>query len=342
MTQEEADPECLFFPLPQRLKQRLGVNGNNSKSGQHRPPGIHRGVLPEQLIVEYCLNKDHRPRNGGPRTPKADPRTAELQQFLTMKDTHSNLGGAAMAALASRNAVIVVVDIKEDRIEDFLKVMEMDAKGSRDQSQDPGCMRFDFLHSRDIPNRYYFYEVFTDDEGAAQHRTTAHYKAWADFKASGGVEKQEVLKLETASIPGGWALQANNEPHSQAGACMFVQVQIKPDRIDDFFKAIEVNGKGSRIRGLDPGCLRFDLLRSKDDEHKFVFYEAFTDDEAIAYHKTTDHFKKWSDFRATDGVAKQIVWKAEASSIPGTWAFQGASVKAGEGLMPLVFGERSL
>jgi len=228
------------------------------------------------------------------------------------------------------------VDIKEDRIDDFLKVMEKDAKGSRDKSQDPGCIRFDFLHSRDTPNRYYFFEIFTDADGAAQHKNTAHYRAWADFKASGGVENQEVVKLESASIPGVWAIQANNAPYSQAGSCVFVQVEIKPDRIDDFLKAMEVDVTKSRIRGLDPGCLRFDLLRSKDDPNKFVFYEAYTDDEAAAYHKTTDHYKAWADFKATGGVASQDVWKVEASSIPGIWAFQAASVKVGSVEMPLL------
>jgi len=117
---------------------------------------------------------------------------------------------------------------------------------------------------------------------------------------------------------------------------VFVHVEIKPDRIDDFLKAMEVDVTKSRIKGLDPGCLRFDLLRSKDDPNKFVFYEAYTDDETAAYHKTTDHYKAWADFKATGGVANQDVWKVEASSIPGIWAFQAASVKVGSVEMPLL------
>ena len=38
-----------------------------------------------------------------------------------------------------------------------------------------------------------------NDDAIAQHKTTAHYKGWADFKAAGGVEKQEVMKLESAA-----------------------------------------------------------------------------------------------------------------------------------------------
>ena len=32
--------------------------------------------------------------------------------------------------------------------------------------------------------KYHFYEVYKDAEAAAFHKTTEHYKAWADFKAA--------------------------------------------------------------------------------------------------------------------------------------------------------------
>jgi len=35
-----------------------------------------------------------------------------------------------------------------------------------------------------------------NDEAIGQHKTTAHYKGWADFKAAGGVEHQAVMRLE--------------------------------------------------------------------------------------------------------------------------------------------------
>ena len=48
--------------------------------------------------------------------------------------------------------------------------------------------------------------VLRDDDAIAHHKTLAHYKGWADFKAAGGVESQTVMKLESASIAP-WALQ---------------------------------------------------------------------------------------------------------------------------------------
>merc|ERR1712187_787284 len=88
------------------------------------------------------------------------------------------------------------------------KAMEVDVTKSRDKSLDPGCLGFDLLRVRDAPNKFVFYETYTDDAALAHHKTTDHYKAWADFKASGGVENQSVAKVETASI-GPWAFQGS-------------------------------------------------------------------------------------------------------------------------------------
>eukprot|EP00444_Apocalathium_aciculiferum_P030258 CAMPEP_0183439290 /NCGR_PEP_ID=MMETSP0370-20130417/77917_1 /TAXON_ID=268820 /ORGANISM="Peridinium aciculiferum, Strain PAER-2" /LENGTH=568 /DNA_ID=CAMNT_0025627709 /DNA_START=66 /DNA_END=1769 /DNA_ORIENTATION=+ len=232
--------------------------------------------------------------------------------------------------------VLVSVDIKEDRIEDFLKAMRVDALGSRDKSLDPGCLRFDVLRSREVPNRFFFYEAYTGADTHAQHRETAHFKVWGDFKATGAVEKQEVVKLDTASIPGGWAFQADSAPSSRARSAVFVTADIKADRIDDFLKVMEVDVTKSRDKALDPGCLRFDLLRYQEQPNRFMFYEAYLDDDTAAQHKTTDHYKAWADFKASGGVESQTVLKAEAASIPGGWGFQASVAQVGSIEMPLL------
>merc|ERR1712070_762164 len=104
-------------------------------------------------------------------------------------------------------SVMVTLDIKEEAVEDFLKAMEVDVLGSRDKEADPGCLRFDLLRVQDKPNQFIFYEHYVDEAALTFHKTTPHYKAWADFKAKGTVESQTVVKLESASIEGGWAFQ---------------------------------------------------------------------------------------------------------------------------------------
>ena len=92
-------------------------------------------------------------------------------------------------------ALIVSVEIKPDRVEDFLKVIEEDAIGSREKEQG-GCLRFDVLRDRTDPNKFVFYEVYQDDAAAARHKETPHFKLWSDFKASGGVVSQSVIKAD--------------------------------------------------------------------------------------------------------------------------------------------------
>ena len=86
--------------------------------------------------------------------------------------------------------VFVTVKIKADRIDDFLAAMKIDVEGSR---KEEGCVKFDLLKGEG-EGVYHFYEVYKDSAAAATHKETAHYKAWADFKASGGVESQVGLR----------------------------------------------------------------------------------------------------------------------------------------------------
>jgi autoinducer 2-degrading protein len=92
-------------------------------------------------------------------------------------------------------ALVVTVEIKPDRIEDFLKVIEADAIGSREK-EEGGCLRFDVLRDRADPNKFVFYEVYQDDDAAARHKGMPHFKLWTDFKESGGVVSQAVVKAD--------------------------------------------------------------------------------------------------------------------------------------------------
>ena len=92
-------------------------------------------------------------------------------------------------------ALVVTVEIKPDRIQDFLKVIEEDAVCSREK-ESGGCLRFDVLRDRSDPNKFVFYEVYQDDDAAARHKDMPHFKLWSDFKASGGVVSQSVVKAD--------------------------------------------------------------------------------------------------------------------------------------------------
>jgi autoinducer 2-degrading protein len=66
-----------------------------------------------------------------------------------------------------------------------------------------------------------------------------------------------------------------------------VHVFVKPDAIDDFMELIRVDQEGSLA---EPGCLRFDVVRSTEDSLEFLIWEIYIDEDAAAFHKTTPHY----------------------------------------------------
>ena len=90
---------------------------------------------------------------------------------------------------------------------------------------------------------------------------------------------------------------------------LIVTVDILPDRIADFLTAIEADATASRT--LEPGCLRFDVLKDQADPNRFYFYEAYADQAAFEFHKTTPHFKLWADFKESGGVKAVSAAKAD-------------------------------
>lgn len=71
-----------------------------------------------------------------------------------------------------------------------------------------------------------------------------------------------------------------------------VHVFVKKEHIEDFIKSTQKNHEGS-IK--ENGNLRFDVLQDSSDIGKFVLYEVYETEEAIAAHKETPHYLKWRE-----------------------------------------------
>ena len=92
--------------------------------------------------------------------------------------------------------LVVSVRIKPERREEFLRAVEEDSRGSRED--EPGCLRFDVLQDSQDPDHYYFYEVYRDEDALVAHRQTPHYQPWSRFVASGGLQSPaEATKCHT-------------------------------------------------------------------------------------------------------------------------------------------------
>lgn len=71
-----------------------------------------------------------------------------------------------------------------------------------------------------------------------------------------------------------------------------VHVHVKPGAGDAFIAATKENARNSR---LEPGVVRFDLLRVQGEQNRFALVEIYRDADAAAAHKETAHYKTWRD-----------------------------------------------
>lgn len=71
-----------------------------------------------------------------------------------------------------------------------------------------------------------------------------------------------------------------------------VEIEIKPEFVNDFVKACERNYQGTR---REPGNIRFDVLQAADKPAHWVLYEVFATAEDAAAHKQTPHYKAWRE-----------------------------------------------
>ena len=98
--------------------------------------------------------------------------------------------------------VHVHVRVKPDSVEAFRQATIENAQNS---IQEPGIARFDAVQQRDDATRFVLVEVYRDDDDAAAHKETAHYKKWRDTVAEMMAEPRSSVKF-TNVFPGstGW------------------------------------------------------------------------------------------------------------------------------------------
>ena len=66
--------------------------------------------------------------------------------------------------------------IADGRMDEYLPII---LENARDSSNEPGCVRFDVLHSDENPGSVFLYEVYVDEAAFDAHRKTAHYARFA-------------------------------------------------------------------------------------------------------------------------------------------------------------------
>lgn len=72
------------------------------------------------------------------------------------------------------NVTLVEINIKPERVNEFMDVFRANHEGS---IKEPGNLRFDVLQDPDVATRFYIYEAYQDDEAVLAHKQTPHYLA---------------------------------------------------------------------------------------------------------------------------------------------------------------------
>jgi quinol monooxygenase YgiN len=72
---------------------------------------------------------------------------------------------------------------------------------------------------------------------------------------------------------------------------LVVSLDVVPGRLEEFTAAIATNAERSFTD--EPGCLYFDVVQSLADDHHFVFYELYADEDAVAAHRAAPPFAQW-------------------------------------------------
>ena len=71
-----------------------------------------------------------------------------------------------------------------------------------------------------------------------------------------------------------------------------VDVQVKPGMEAAFVAA---SGENARCSRMEPGVIRFDLLRDAELPGRFLLIEVYRNPAAAVAHKETTHYATWRD-----------------------------------------------
>ncbi|MHC4444106.1 MAG: putative quinol monooxygenase [Planctomycetota bacterium] len=87
--------------------------------------------------------------------------------------------------------VNVHVHVKPESVSAFA---DASVENARNSINEPGVARFDVIQQNDDPTRFILVEVYKDQDAAAAHKETDHYKKWRDTVADMMAEPRRGIK----------------------------------------------------------------------------------------------------------------------------------------------------
>jgi (4S)-4-hydroxy-5-phosphonooxypentane-2,3-dione isomerase len=94
-----------------------------------------------------------------------------------------------------------------------------------------------------------------------------------------------------------------------------VRIQVVDGGAEALIAATLENARATR---LEPGNVRFDVLRAIDDFSRFTLYEVYASEEDFQAHQKTAHYLRWKE-RAAALMAAPRVGERHLSLFPDPW-----------------------
>ncbi|KAG7373406.1 antibiotic biosynthesis monooxygenase [Nitzschia inconspicua] len=214
-------------------------------------------------------------------TQTLDPISTSIYNELRMSSSESTDSDAGIIAL---NVKMVV---KPEHKESLLKVLEADAKGSR--NTEPGCLQFLVGTDVDDPNTLFLHEQYKSQADFDVHGATPHLQAVFDFLK----DHDPLIEPMVGQI-----YKCHHDPvkidNSQFSAfCLNVEACVKPELRDDFIELMTSHQQNSKA---EPLCRQFDWGVSVEDPNSFHMHEEYKGKQGFDAHERSQHFAKFIQF----------------------------------------------
>ncbi len=85
---------------------------------------------------------------------------------------------------------------------------------------------------------------------------------------------------------------------------LVVTYVCKPGRGDEVAAALQ--RMAPLVAAHEPGCLHYHCCRSTDDPDRFLLYEQYQDEAALAAHRETPHFKAIIEGEVIPALAERV------------------------------------
>jgi (4S)-4-hydroxy-5-phosphonooxypentane-2,3-dione isomerase len=100
-------------------------------------------------------------------------------------------------------AIFGVINVKPEHVRAFREATIHEARGTvRDE---PGVFQFHILTDADTPHRFYYFEIFRDEDAAEAHWATENFQTWwamVEDMLDGGTQRISTMRTMFPSEQG--------------------------------------------------------------------------------------------------------------------------------------------